>query len=207
MKSFRDYYFWKWGQSPRCCEDGGPRPVQGTIPAAQSATIHMPPSMRRQSRLLELQREPRHKAEPGMCKIMCLVTPSFCCCLGEPTEERAQTSKDLKHKEIWHTKTGKENGSNIMADATGFFWQPVPISLWQWKTLTCCQQPQLKSKHADPGHPSSPGKSAGAQGQPRRPPQAPTQKPFPVFTTRHVHCAKLVSLPRLWFLLVVINLS
>lgn len=53
---------------------------------------------------------------------MPLVIPGASWCLGKLTEEKAhaQTHKDLKHKEIWHTKEGRDSSSNMLAAGMGF---------------------------------------------------------------------------------------
>lgn len=117
MKSFRYDLFFKCSQLPRCCEDGAPRPVQGTSPAAQPAAIHtraIPAAGASEGTLPQSTARNVQNNELGDTQL--LLVP------GEFTEERAHAhiSKDLKNKEIQYTKTSKDSGSNTVAAGMGF---------------------------------------------------------------------------------------
>lgn len=110
-KSFRDDLFLKCSQSPGAVRTGSP--IQPQEPSRQPSP---PPSAWRWSQLLELLRQHGQNIQNN--------APDDTCCL--PMSEWAHwrkgsctDPKDLKHKEIWRTKAGRDSSSNTLAASTG----------------------------------------------------------------------------------------
>lgn len=168
MKSFKNYLFFTLGRQGAVRRWG---PGQSREPSRQ-------PNLLPSTHGTFLQSTARNKQNnvPGVPWLLLMLRGAHW------GRAHTETPKDLQRTEIRCTKTGKDSGSNAVAAGTGFLGERLPISLWHWKTLPCCQQPQPKSRRAGPGHPLAAGKASRCSGAasattaPRRSPSLAPQR-------------------------------